>query len=805
MALPEFALAKLEFEKIRNVLSGYLSTPAGELLLEELHPSGDRGEVVRRLDEANGMMHLLSSSEAPPLQTLHDVSGALAKARVERFVLDGRSLAHIGMWAVSARLLRSFFSRHQETVPELWRIAGGLIPDKELESRITKVVDEKGEIQPNASPELSRIGRRLASQRQAARTILQRILKQSREAGMTSEEEATLRSGRLVIPVRVEHKRKIKGLIHDTSATGQTVYMEPVEVFEKNNEVRELESAWNREVERLLRELTAAVGEKAGILTRNATRIGRLDLIHACARLGMRWEGTIPEISGDGSLVLKECRNPLLLLKHSKLADGKRLVVPLDLDMAPEEQGIIITGPNAGGKSVTLKTFGLAVILAQCGIPLPAQEGARLPVLRGLYVDMGDEQSIDQDLSTFSSRLTWMKQVLHSAEPGSWILMDEAGSGTDPDEGTALVQSFLEILSEKGVRSIVTTHHGALKVFAHETAGWSNASMEFDQQTLSPTYRFQKGIPGSSYAFEIAERLELPGELTRHAREWVGSSKNRMESLIISLEQESQRLQREKSEIRRQQRDWKALKDELDKRLSRIREERDSIRSKAMEEADGLLRDANRKIEEAIRAAAERDKEKLREKRREIEQLDQQVRQTQQRKKKRKRKSAAEAADAEAGPDANLPPKTGDAVRLIDSNMTGELVEISGKQVTVDVNGLRIKTGYDNLIRSGRKPEKRPEPGFRVTTSGGDRGTAKPFRGRLDVRGKRGPDAVQEVMHFVDEGVSRGIRQLTIVHGKGDGILRKLVHEHLASRGDVPHFETAPVEEGGDGCTYVYF
>jgi len=803
MALPEFALAKLEFEKIREVLAGYLSTPTGEVLLEELHPSGTREEVVRRLDEADGMMRLLSSSEVPPLQTLHDVSDALVKARVERFVLDGRNLAHIGMWAVSARLLRSFFSRHQETVPRLWRIAGGLIPDKELESRITKVVDEKGDIQPNASPELSRISRKLISQRQAARTILQRILKQSREAGMTSEEEATLRSGRLVIPVRVEHKRKIKGLIHDTSATGQTVYMEPVEVFEKNNEVRELESAWNREVERLLRELTAAVGEKAGILTQNASRIGRLDLVHACARLGMRWEGTIPEISDDGSLVLNKCRNPLLLLKHSRLADGRRLVVPLDLEMDPEEQGIIITGPNAGGKSVTLKTLGLAVILAQCGIPLPAQEGARLPVLRGLYVDMGDEQSIDQDLSTFSSRLTWMKQVLHSAVSGSWILIDEAGSGTDPDEGTALVQSFLEILSDKGVRSIVTTHHGALKVFAHETSGWSNASMEFDQQSLSPTYRFQKGIPGSSYAFEIADRLELPSELTRRAREWVGSSKNRMESLIISLEQESQRLQREKSEIRRQQRDWQASKDELDKRLSRIREERDSIRSKAMEEAAGLLRDANRKIEEAIRAAAERDKEKLREKRQEVEQLDQQVRQKQQRKKKRKQKAAA-AADADAGPDADLPPKTGDAVRLIDSNMTGELVEISGKQATVEVNGLRIKTGYDNLVRSGQKPEKRPAPGFRITTSDRDRSTAKPFRGTLDVRGKRGPDAVQEVMHFVDEGLSRGIRQLTIVHGKGDGILRKLVHEHLASRGDVHHFETAPIQEGGDGCTYVY-
>jgi len=795
MALSEFALAKLEFEKIREVLAGYLHTPAGGRLLEGLSPSASRQEVVRRLEEASGMRHLLSSSVVPPFQTLHDVSGALAKSRVERFVLDGQYLARIGMWAASARLLRGFFEQHQEEAPRLWRIAGGLIPEKELEKQIARVVDEKGEIRPDASPELSRISRKLSSQRQAARTILQRILKQSREAGMTSDEEATIRSGRLVIPVRAEYKRKLNGLIHDTSATGQTVYMEPVEVFEKNNEIRELESAWNREAERLLRELTAEVGQKADILIQNASRIGELDLVHACTRLGMRWDGTIAEVSDDGSIGLRECRNPLLLLKHSRMADAKRLVVPLDLEMAPEEQGIIITGPNAGGKSVTLKTFGLAVILSQCGIPIPAQEGARLPVITGLFVDMGDEQSIEQDLSTFSSRLNWMKQVLEEAGPGSWILIDEAGSGTDPDEGTALVQSFLEILSERKVRSIVTTHHGALKVFAHDTDGWSNASMEFDQQSLSPTYRFQKGIPGSSYAFEIAERLQLPSALTRRAREWVGTSKNRMESLIISLELESQRLQREKAEISRQQRDWQSSREELDKRLALIREERDEIRSKAIAEAEALLRDANRKIEEAIRAASERDKEKLREKRLEVEQLDQQVREKQQRKKKRKQKTTAGAGQ---------PPKTGDPVRLVDSNMTGELVELSGKQATVEVNGLRIKTQYDNLVRSDSKPDIRRSQGYRISTSGSERGMAKPFRGSLDVRGRRGPDAVQEVMHFVDEGLSRGIRQLTIIHGKGDGILRKLVHEHLASRRDVKHFEAAPIEEGGDGCTYVY-
>lgn len=797
MSLPDFALIKLEFEKIREVLAGYLSTPAGEELVQKLHPESDELDIRRRLKETAEMLHLISASESPPLQTLHEVAESLSRATVERFVLDGRALAHIGKWLESARVLRSFFARHKDTATRLWIIAGGLIPDKELEQHIASVVDDKGEIMPNASPELSRISKRMASQRQAARTMLQRILSKGKEAGMTSEEEATLRNGRLVIPVKSEYKRKIKGFIHDTSATGQTVYIEPVEVFERNNEIRELESAWNREVERLLRELTALVGQKSGILVQNRIRIGQIDLIHAGARLGMRWDGIIPEVSGDGSLVLRACRNPLLLLKFKKHADGLKHVVPLNLILDSGEKGVIITGPNAGGKSVTLKTVGLAITLAQCGIPLPAQEGARLPAIGRVYVDMGDEQSIDNDLSTFSSRLTWMKQVLTHAEAGDWILMDEAGSGTDPDEGTALVQAFLEILSGKDVRSIITTHHGALKVFAHETPGWSNASMEFDQKSLSPTYRFQKGVPGSSYAFEIAERLELPPELTMRAREWVGTSKNRMESLIISLEQESQRLQSERAEIKRQQSSWRESKQELEKRLSLIRDERDSIRTKAMEEADELLRDVNRKIEEAIRAAAEKDKEQLKQKRSEIEKLDSDITRKRQRGQRQQRRKKTKPDDA-------VPPREGDAVRLIDSNSIGELVEVSGKQATVELNGLRIKTRYDNLVRSGRTPEKRSPAGYRLTSA--DRGSdrVRAFSGSLDVRGKRGNEAVQEVMRFVDEGLSRGVQQLSIIHGKGDGILRKLVHEHLASRSDVNHYESAPIQEGGDGCTYVH-
>ncbi|MDG5767412.1 endonuclease MutS2 [Balneolales bacterium ANBcel1] len=792
--LPAFAESKLEFDKIRDVLAGYLSTPTGALEVERLEPAAELETVTIRLECSAEMMHLLDASTAPPLETLYDITEALSRSKVERFVLDGVTLVQILRWAESARKLRAFFSQHKEPAERLWEIAGKLVTLKELESHIRGIVDENGEAKPDASPELARITKKIQTRKQNARSVLQRILKQGRESGMTSDEEATLRAGRLVIPVKAEYKRKIKGFIHDTSATGQTVYIEPLEVFENNNEIRELESERNREIERLLRELTAHVGAVADTITANSLLIGKLDAVYACARLGIRWEGTIPDVSADGRLSLGSCRNPLLLMKFKRFDDGRRQVVPLHLEMAPDDKGIIITGPNAGGKSVTLKTFGLSIMLAHCGIPVPAQEGAIIPFTSGIYIDMGDEQSIDNDLSTFSSRLNWMKKVLDDAGPASWVLMDEAGSGTDPDEGTALVQGFLEILSEKRVRSLVTTHHGALKVFAHETPGWSNASMEFDQKTLSPTYMFRKGIPGSSYAFEIADRLNVPGELTRRAREWVGESKNRMESLIISLEQEAQELQSRRDDVARQQRSIADSRQKLESRLSRIEDERDAIRRKALDKADTLLKDANRKIEEAIRAAAEKDKESLKKKREEVKQLDTSVR------KQRKQRTKVRSRHSGTG----QPPSTGDFVRLIDSNAVGELVEISGKKATVDVNGLRLKTRYDNLERTERAVTGKKPEGYRIRINRAESRDARPFSPRLDIRGKRGDEAVREVTRFVDEGLSRGIQQLSIIHGRGDGILRKLVHEHLQARADVTRFEAAPIEEGGDGCTYVY-
>ncbi|MDI6402791.1 Smr/MutS family protein, partial [Balneolaceae bacterium ANBcel3] len=442
-----------------------------------------------------------------------------------------------------------------------------------------------------------------------------------------------------------------------------------------------------------------------------------------------------------------------------------------------------------------LKTVGLLTVLTQCGIPVPADEGAIIPLTKGIFVDMGDEQSIESDLSTFSSRLHWMKTTLERAQENSLVLVDEAGSGTDPDEGTALTTAFLEILSEKKTRCLITTHHGLLKLFAHEAPGWQNASMEFDQTTLSPTYRFKKGIPGSSYAFEIAERLGLPEILTQKARKQVGTGKNKLDSLILSLEKESQQLRSQISDLRKKDQIREKIKQDLEQRLQQIREQKEDIHSKAMKEAESIISQANKKIEQAIRAAVEQDKEAVKAKRKEIADYESSLKKKQEKRRSRKQRKKQPASKQK--------PVPGDAVKLLDSHSTGELLDVKGSSATVLINGLRIKTKYQNLVLTSKVPQ-RPAPSisYKVTTSYGDH--ARPFSGRLDVRGKRGEEAMREVVPFVDEALTRGIQHISIVHGKGDGILKKLIHEHLASRKDIKHFEAAPVDEGGDGCTYIY-
>ncbi len=780
---------KLGFHVVKEATARHIKTPMGEDELVALQPHGLRAWVERALAQTAEMMHLLSHEDHFPLDELPDISEALKKAKIAGGWLAKEWILAVGLHASSGRKLKQFIRSREESYPSLFELSTGLISLKELEKEISRVLNEQGNVRDNASSELASIRRQLQSRKSDVRKALQSVIRKANKNGYMDEQEATLRNGRMVIPIKAEHKRKINGFVHDVSSTGQTIYLEPAEVLNINNDIRELESREYREIERILIALTSIIRNYVEPLMLNAEAIGQLDVIHAKARLGLELRAEIPIIGTSNELKLAGVRNPVLLLKPEI---SREEVVPLTLTMNADEQGLIITGPNAGGKSVAMKTVGLSSMMALSGFALPSKEPCIIPVISQIFMDMGDEQSIENDLSTFSSRLEWMKTCVEQADKESLILIDEAGSGTDPEEGTALYQSLITHLTEKGARMIVTTHHGALKVFAHEHPKWVNASMAFNQAALSPTYIFEKGIPGSSYAFDIAQRLGVPSEITSEARLLLGDSKNKMELLISELQQKTYEAEKLRDQVEREKRSLDQKVRDYENKFEKITRERDEIRQNALQEAQKIIGKANSKVEETIKKIVESaaDKETVKSLKKSLledqKSVDGELKSIE---KRRKAKTSTE------------PPVIGDEVAMMDSNTTGELIEKNGKQAVVLMNGLRVKTKFNKLVKV-QAPKKKKKQTIQISKTPSN--TVLPASYSLDIRGARGDEAISKVTRFIDNALSRGLNQVEIVHGKGEGILRKLVHEHLSMRKDVGSFEVAPIEQGGHGCTVVH-
>jgi len=766
--------------------------------IKGLLPSSRRSEIERQLILTHEMMQLLQNEAAFPLNNLHDVRDHLKKSKAEGSLLTLEAFTEIFEISVTARRVKSFIKDREADYPKLKKVSIGLIPLKDLEEEISSKINEQGELRSDASPELQSIRNRMNRKRNDLRNTINKVMGRAAKEGMTSDEGPTIRSGRMVIPIQVEYKRKIQGFVHDVSSTGQTVYLEPVEALNINNEIRQLESEEKREIERILRQMTGHVREHREAISQNQQTLVQLDVIAAKAQLGIELDCYVPVIKEEGSahLYLKEAYNAILKLKNFGKKEGdKEEVVPLDLELTEEEACLVITGPNAGGKSVAMKTLGLCIMMAQAGFAIPARDSTELPVYESLFVDMGDDQSIENDLSTFSSRLEWMKRTLQEAGPHSLVLIDEAAAGTDPEEGGALFQALMELLMERGAKILVTTHHGSLKIFAHEHPKAVNGSMEFDQGTLSPTYRFKKGVPGSSYAFEIAERMDIGKALLAKARHLLGESKNTMEGLISELEVKSQEAEELKKKYDSLKSDTETARHRYEEKRSAIEKEKETIREKALKEARQIMQDANRKIEEAVEqivVKGEKDSETIKEARKKVEQHKKQVNRNieelESTKKRRKR-------------DSEEAPEEGDLVRLEDANTTGELVEVNENKAVVLAGGLRLKTDYGKLVKVEDASKRKKKQKVKVNVVGRD--SSPVVRTRLEIRGMRGTEAMKEVEHYLDNALASGLNQVEIIHGKGEGILKKLVHEYLEKRKEVQDFHLAPIEQGGAGCTIV--
>jgi len=606
------------------------------------------------------------------------------------------------------------------------------------------------------------------------------LVKRYHKDGFLNEDRATMKGGRLVLPVVTSYKHKIEGVIQDQSNTGATTFIEPYEIIELNNHIRSLQIEEQREIERILRDLTAQFYPHAAELVDSYAALLEIDFHLALARFGKEFDASLPELNRKAHLRLLQARNPRLMLK--------RKVVPLELDMDSDHHTLVITGPNAGGKTVALKTIGLLALMANCGMPIPAAEGSRVPIFDRIYSDIGDQQSLVNDLSTFSAHMQTIIGIVEKASRDSLILLDELGTGTDPAEGGALARSVLEHLGAKGCKTVATTHLGELKVYAHETDHVLNGAMEFDQVALEPTYRFQAGVPGSSYGFEISRRLGLKETILKQAREYLGAGRTTLENLLRTLEAERQETLALKTTAEALQKELSRKQRQIDSGLAKVKKAEKHANRDAARQAQEIIRETRQTVERIVRQIREEqaDRETIKEAQVRLDRLETQV------------DSLAEEEPAVVDvepldPDAVKP---GMRVMLTALGQIGIIVgEPGGQRVYVDVDGKRMKVPLDWLGVAPEAPQE--EDATVVVNVNRQQGGSY----TLDLRGYRAQAAVDTVQAFLDQAVLSNMPEVRIIHGKGTGVIRKVVHEVLDAHRAVEEFNLGGLDEGGAGVT----
>lgn len=771
------AREKLELDKVIDRVARLTSSEPGQAFARRIAPRTDRSWIQHELQRVSEAKELFIAEGSVPLNGIKDIFPSLNRSLIENHVLTASELLDIASTLAAARTLYAFLSKKKSQFPRVAAFAERLRFDQVVEFNITQAIDEAGAIRDSASKELKAIRRGMVETAEALRKQLSMILRRVSEQEFAQEDIITTRDGRMVIPVKVEHKKHVPGFIHTTSASGATVYIEPAECLDLNNTLRELQLREQREIERILTELTRQVRDIAAPLRQTLAALAELDALIAKAKYSIEILGNAPVVSEQKHLRLVQARHPVLLQKHRRDE-----VVPLDLELGGDTATLVITGPNAGGKSVAMKTVGILVLCMQSGLHISATPESELPIFHSVYVDIGDDQSIENDLSTFSSHLVRLKEIVERADERSLVLIDEIGAGTDPAEGAALGAAILRSLTERGAITIATTHHGTLKAFAHETPGMANGSLEFDQETLRPTYRFRFGVPGSSYALELAHRLGMSPTLLEQARSMLGTEKTKLESLIAELERQTQAYRQEIQDATRERERLQALVDAYEQKMSGVKREVAVIRKKALEEAQALLQTAHGTIERTVKeireSAAQQERVQLA--RKEIQVFQKELEQ------------------AQDHPDLTSSQKeiaVGDRVHLEGTTEVGEVVEIrNGEAVVLWRNG-KLRVPLQKLVKEHSTSSQASQPVFSNYTPD--------LRTEIDVRGMLGDEAIEVVQRVLDDALVAGLHRIDIIHGRGTGALRKRVTEFLKNYPHIRSYRLGEWNEGGAGVTVV--
>lgn len=817
MIYPKNFESKIGFDRIRQFIALKCLSPLGEEKVQEMAFSSAHVFIIETLSQTEEFIRIIQEEDDFPTNYFLDVRSSLKHIKVEGTWVDENTLFDLRRSLQTIRDIVNFLRKEDSEntpYPHLQKLAGDIIIFPQLLSKIDNILDKFGRIKDNASVELSRIRKDITRISSGISRSLNAILRSAQSEGLVEKDiTPTMRDGRLVIPVAPAFKRRIKGIVHDESASGKTVFIEPAEVVEANNRIRELESEERREIIKILVAFTDILRPLVPDILQSYDFLAQIDFIRAKANFALDIEGIKPAISDEQILRWDKAKHPLLYLSHQK--QGKA-IVPLDIELDSENRILIISGPNAGGKSVCLKTVGLLQYMVQCGIPIPLAESSKVGIFDQIFIDIGDEQSIENDLSTYSSHLTNMKFFVRNCNQKTILLIDEFGGGTEPQIGGAIAESLLKRFNEKKAFGVITTHYQNLKHFANENKGVVNGAMLYDRHEMQPLFTLSIGNPGSSFAIEIARKIGLPEDVIADASEIVGSDYINMDKYLQDIVRDKRYWESKRQNIRQKEKKLEEITSSYETNLLDVEKQRKEIIRQAKAEAERVLSEANAKIENTIRtireSQAEKEKTKLARQsltdfkaslENETQPANDKIAQKIQ--KLKERDKHRESKDKQPKEQKQQQISVGDNVRIKGQSNVGEVLDIQKSNVVVAFGMIKSTVKLDTLEYVSKNQIKRESKSTLISAGLSEDMREKKlnFKQDIDVRGMRGDEALQAVMYFIDDAILVGMPRVRILHGTGTGILRQLIRDYLRTVHGVAHYQDEHVQFGGSGITVV--